>query len=301
MTLPWAVRVIGFGDAFRDWGIATLQALAATSGTAAEIVEVSPGDMPDDGALVVVFMDDVTQVLRQMIAAGHETMSATRAVTAMLAALEPSLGVPGRVLVRRTAEFDVAAACGLLMERLPAAARHTALPDIAALPLPPQWEPLLGGQALALARQILAPMARVVSGETASIVFPLACFYSGNHPDEIAAPLMTLAGPRRPLYYGPYFHLPRGQWRVAVQLLLLEGLTGAELSVDVFAERELARVRLDPREPGLFQIWLSFANDDPHRAVEFRVWVERGAIEGTIGLRHITLQRIAPTGGSGGR
>ena len=290
------VRVFGVAGAFRDWGVVILQALTTARSEEFDIVVVdvrSPvaTDVANDTAIVM--LDDVSQILAGFLAEGLEPMAAVRIVTERLSLLEPAINMPGALLVRRTEAFDVTAVLRMFAALLFGDNCHIRNDVMERLPPLPGWRPLVGGQALTLCRQILAPMAVLVAGNEAVVVLPLACFLSGNHTDELAAPLMELSGPRRPIYYGPYFHLPGGQWRAATQLLILEGLPKTELSVEFVSGDHVSKVRMEPSQAGLFEIWLSFRIEDPAVPFEFRIWVEHGAIEGIIGLRHITLHRLS--------
>lgn len=301
------VRVVGLGDAFLAWGAPLLQRLGDATGQFLAIVPpgkisfhepLSPwpdqeGASSESSPLTVVLLDDTSQILLEMMRFGWDPMGAVQHITMWLASLQPVLEGPNALLVRRRQALDAASIWRMIEQPLlDACGGGVGLPH-ETIPGLPGWTALTSPQGLALNRQVLSPLADIIAGGSTEVVLPLACFYSGNHQGELAAPLMELAGPRRAVYFGPYYHLPTGRWQAAVQLLVLGGSAPCELLVDVFAETDLAKLEFELREPGLFQVSLAFEVVHAQKPIELRVWVNRGAIEGYVGLRHVTLNRVA--------
>jgi hypothetical protein len=148
--------------------------------------------------------------------------------------------------------------------------------------------------AIDLARQALAPLINLVGGATREPIFwPLSCFYWGDHPGEAAPPIVDLLGPRRTLYYGPYFHVPRGRWRVDVQLFFSDDVRDTNFVIDVVtgmhSDVELAKVWIRPPGGGLFLASFPAIIERPEEKIEIRVRLDRGAIEGQVGLRQVAL------------
>jgi hypothetical protein len=242
-----------------------------------------------------VFLDSPLRALHELLGAGVETIAAARMLTSTLAPLPDVLRAGGALLVRRTPDLDLAATrraiashLGLPVPPGPLAAESAV--DLAA------GTPALSGQPLALLRQVLIPLQDFATDAASGpIVWPLACFYNGDQVNELAPPLIELAGPARVLYYGPYFHLPRGRWRVDVQFFFSSEARNAPLAVEVTDSDTLARVSMRPTRGGVFQASFPLAVTQPEKQIEVRVWLMRGAIEGQVGLRQVVFSPVEVT------
>jgi hypothetical protein len=290
--------VVGLPGAFSQWGVSLIREMLAAAGSASAVVLLHQapalGYPREQGSRCVVLLDEPDRALAELTAQGMEPMAATRHLTAWLAPLPGLLGEPGTFLVARAALADMAALrSGLAAHLLP----HGPWPDgamaaesaIDATAPGPQ----LSGQALALARQVLRPMAEHAAGRRGvPIVWPLTCFYAGDHLDEVAPPLVDVVGPARVLYYGPYFHLPAGNWRVDVQFFCSETLAGALLGVEIFSDRELARASVRPSHGGLFQASFPLVTQRPEERIEARIWLLAGVLDGQLGLRQVVFQPV---------
>jgi hypothetical protein len=328
-TATGFVRVIGFPGTFSDWGLACVRQILQADGHTTQIMPLDqePRDPADPAAVRVlfghgpavtrtgsapartlVFLDHPAWPLHELLARGCEPVEAARALTATLAPLKAILREDGVLLVRRTHGMDLAATRSLIAAHI---AGILALPpdraaDPAFDPAPvsaPDCPPIdtsgtvppIAGQALTLLRQTLTPMADFVTGAAREpIVWPLASFYSGDHPSELASSFLDVAGPSRVLYYGPYFHLPRGHWRADVQLLVSGNMHDKLLAVDVFSNVELARHEFKPAQGGLLQASLPFVVGRLEERIEVRVQMLEGAIEGHLGLKQVVLRPVDP-------
>jgi len=321
-NLP-GLRVLGFPGAFVAWGVECVRQILASNGYAPQISpldQVSPDsdDAAADAAVAVhillghgpvmtpagtmasaklptiVFLDTPAWPVHELLSSGQDPMDAVRMLTATLAPLAAVLREDGVLLLRRTREMDLSATQSAIASHLSAtrplpSGVLAACATIDTSSPPPQ----LVGQALSLTRQVLTPLTNLVTGAAHdTLVWPLACFYSGDYPGELASPLMEVVGPARVLYYGPYFHLPRGRWRAEVELFVSGTMRDKMLAIDVFAGEELARRQFRPADGGLLLVSLSFVVDRAEDRLEMRVWLLAGAIEGYLGLRHVSLHPV---------
>jgi hypothetical protein len=135
-----------------------------------------------------------------------------------------------------------------------------------------------------------------------------AGLFSGHFPSEVVWPVslftcpdvahwrepIDLTGPARAVMYGPYLHLPPGDWVARVEFEIDEALSGVEAGTDVFISEVLVeKVFLMPAK-GIFAYELSFAVSDPRHAVEIRLFTKRSAIEGRLLVRTVTVRPGTP-------
>ena len=296
------VRVIGMPGGFAERGLAWVCQILEHAGHAPQVVPLADaapgwrigfGHVPPaapPGGRVVVFLDSLPAVLTPLLRQRNDTLDAVRELTGFLAPLPSLLQALGVLVVRREPGMDVAAtrqaiARHLLPDRDPPA---TAMPCEAGFD-PAALDPAPSGQPLALLRQVLAPMLAFAEGAREPIVWPLCCFYAGDHPGELAPPIVETLGPARILYYGPYFHLPPGRWQVDVQLFFANDIPDSILSAELYAQDVLAQVEMHPQYGGLFQGGMSMTVPRADHGIEFRLWIRFGALSGHLGLRQVLL------------
>lgn len=127
-----------------------------------------------------------------------------------------------------------------------------------------------------------------------NVEWPRDLFFSCN--DGNAAPeLIDLTGPARFLIWGPYLHLPGGDWTAKVAFEVADNFSGSQLQADIYDGQSIlvvARTEL-PRQ-GVFSFELPFAVHEPHQKIELRICLAQGAIEGKFGLRSVSLLRTEP-------
>jgi hypothetical protein len=310
------LRVIGFPGTFTDRGFACVRHILESNGYAVLVTPLDhvPGDA-DDGAPTVrvlfghgpiiaetgavpsrtiVFLDTPARPFHELISSGFDAVDAARVLSATLAPLPLILAGDGVLLVRHAPGLESATVqsgiahhiSSLVAQMLEPAADcpqiYTALP-----------EPRVVGQALALLRQAVTPLVNFVTGMGREpVVWPLACFYAGDFPDELASSFIEVVGPARILYYGPYFYLPRGRWRADIQLIVSGNMHDKKLAVDVYAGVALARHAFKPAQGGLLQASLIFVVERAEDRIEVRVELLEGAIEGYLGLKQVLLYPI---------
>jgi hypothetical protein len=146
----------------------------------------------------------------------------------------------------------------------------------------PQDAPIAEAKAV---QAILAPAyAAIATGEAGRIVWPRACFFDGDRPGAIAPPWIEVAGGARILFYGPYLHLPRGRWRLTVQLAFSDDLDKTSFSIEVVCGGIKARGRIKPAASGTFYAAFPFEHDTPAEPVEVRIATDHGSIFGRMAL-----------------
>lgn len=117
--------------------------------------------------------------------------------------------------------------------------------------------------------------------------------------DRVGAPIsapfeevIELVGPARVLCYGPYFHLPPGDWILNSSFEVNDNYSGNELLIEILAGHEtlVHRPALLPAQGNYF-FEVPFTVTEPRNRIEFRLWTRQGAIEGTLALKKIEVSR----------
>jgi hypothetical protein len=164
------------------------------------------------------------------------------------------------------------------------------------------YEPLDGAQSLfsekelAMIGGVLGPLVQMSYRDDAGpIVWPIDAFLSGDSPDRPAALVADLTGGARILYYGPYFNLPAGSWKVRMMVGFSAGAIRTPFSIEVYGGQLLAHATMVPEAKGVFHASFGFGHDNPSEPVEIRVRTDRGAIEGRLafGSVEFSLERLA--------
>ena len=294
-----AFRVAGFVGPFRDWGVQALRELLAQTGHDLVIVDHLTDDHPAVQMLVgldhashhselplAAFIDAPGQALQALVASGGDEIGHTREMTAVLAGLSHLSSRANAVTIRRDYADDLPGTTKLLIDFLGLAGG-----DI--VPAPPASLEL-GALTRQIAAELLTPMTdSVVSGVRQSFLLPRDCLLCRTH--DPAAPVVDVAGPARPLYFGPFFHFPAGSWQVELELWFSDDVGDASFAAELFTGVLLSRARMRPGRGGWFRAEFPVQIDHPEIPIELRIWVERGAIEGRMGLRQIKFVPVTPT------
>ena len=128
----------------------------------------------------------------------------------------------------------------------------------------------------------------IPGGARSTITWMYDVFYSGDHPGEPAPLLADVVGPARVIFYGPYFHLPDGDW-------LLRGTFGFSDEVsDLSFMFELLRPHhvisagwIQPKRQGLFKVEIPISLSVAEHPLEVRLHNRTGAIEGRVGMAKV--------------
>ena len=122
--------------------------------------------------------------------------------------------------------------------------------------------------------------------------WPVYALLRPEFPEQMTIGPIELTGPARYIYFGPYFALPAGAWRVDISLEVQGCYSDNQIAIDIFAVRILAIVtaRLPPN--GVYGCQIRFQVEDPSRPIEVRIQLVTGAIEGVMCLHAIALHRL---------
>lgn len=158
-----------------------------------------------------------------------------------------------------------------------------------------EWRKSLSAPDQALIESIAEPLRNQIKGEPVwTLTWPrslFACSDVENPPDAE----VSLLGPARTIFFGPYLHLPRGDWTASFIFSVKDAEAFNELSVDIFSNMQdiLAKAPIELAGEGYFRADLPFTVSEPGFPLEARVMLARGAIEGRLGLEKIDITRVA--------
>lgn len=134
-------------------------------------------------------------------------------------------------------------------------------------------------------RAVLDPLAAMAQGAFHQpIVWPVGVFLYGDRPDEPAPPVVSIIGPARTLIYGPYFHLPPGEYRVEIVMAFSGRIDDIPFSLEMHGGSRLGRFWIHPRPSGEYVGRFRLRHENPADPIEIHLRNERGAIEGELAL-----------------
>lgn len=244
-------------------------------------------DEPADAAQYLDggFKCGVTQALRQ-ISASYSLISVAAPARRRLI-IQRRSGLKTATVMREIANF---LQLQLTPEALLRAAHEDEQPDVT---FESTLERAVAGYASApLASESLIEVAKVVgeifdytlNGGDCAVVWSRESFFSGDKPNETAPLVAPVTGGARIIYYGPYFHLPSGEWETRVIFGFSNDIYGTPFAVEVWGGTLLGKARIRPEHGGIFSLQFSIRHEHPENAIEVRVLNEEGAIEGQIAL-----------------
>ena len=273
--------------------------------------EWAKGDTP-----ILLCLDDPVDSVRFLKQIGQgSTLDALRMETAAAAAFPALRSHPLLMILHRFTEAPAAAIVDAILDHLklplpmeqrealhrkyigPAegdasleAALRFSVPDHAPLGEP---QTLLDAKEIAIVGDVLSPLLPMSFRDSPGpVVWPIEAFFSGDRPNSPAALVTDLTGAARILYYGPYFYLPAGVWKVRMMVGFSAGARSMPFSVEVYAgEQPLAVATLVPEDKGVYQATFNFRHDLVETPVEVRFRTDRGAIEGRVALGRVEFSR----------
>ena len=149
---------------------------------------------------------------------------------------------------------------------------------------------ILSPQEHSLVTDVLEPAFHfAATGDRSGLTWPHACLLSGDNPGQPAPAILDLTGPARVLVYGPYLHIPPGHWTAQAKFAFSPSSRGTKLALEFHGISQLARCSFTVEQPGVFQIDLPVHIPSAREAIELRLVLEHGAIEGHLGLDGIQL------------
>jgi hypothetical protein len=104
---------------------------------------------------------------------------------------------------------------------------------------------------------------------------------------------LDISGGSRILIYGPYVHLPPGEWSARVALGFSKEAVGYTFFVDVFAGAQIGVTRVQPASAGIFDAEVTFSLERPHdTGIEIRVVIGEVAKAGQLAFGHVVLTPV---------
>ncbi len=108
---------------------------------------------------------------------------------------------------------------------------------------------------------------------------------------------IDLIGPPRVLIYGPYMHLPNGEWEAEIDFKVTDCFSNNELMIDaaVFLDGKILsnpRINFTAPKSGFFKVRLKFQSEPTVATLEIRFYLTNGAIEGIFELVKVLVKRV---------
>jgi len=255
----------------------------------------------------LVFADDIVEAVRHVRQAhSMSTFQALRPVCAGVVLARPFAASPHGLVIRR----DMA---GTTAEILTALLRHFGLdlpgdtareicgqigadcPSLgeALHRLAPAESALEEGDET-LIGQVLGGLQDLEHGPPGEVSWPRQCFLMGDRPDTTPPVALAVTGRARIIYYGPYYHLPRGRWAARMAIGFSQDIRGMPFSIEVHSTELLGKARILAERGGIFSLNFEIVVSAPHEPIEVRIMNEQGAIEGHMGLVGIDFTQWRP-------
>lgn len=133
---------------------------------------------------------------------------------------------------------------------------------------------------------------KILKGQVASLTWPQESFLLADKGGEPATGEIDLVGQARCLVYGPYFHLPAGEWNVRFFLDIDQNIYGQIFTIEIYSEDVLGKIRVRPSGTGSFTAETAFRIERPKAPIEIRLFTETGSIEGSIAHWHVELSPV---------
>ncbi|MBB4952241.1 hypothetical protein H4S14_000283 [Agrobacterium vitis] len=111
--------------------------------------------------------------------------------------------------------------------------------------------------------------------------------------DHVLRQPIEMLGPARFLVYGPYLHLPAGDWEITLPLEITENLSGNWIDVDVINEIVLHAESFKLPVSGRMALILKFSISESRVPVNIRIFQRQGAIEGKLQIGDILIRNLA--------
>jgi hypothetical protein len=147
-------------------------------------------------------------------------------------------------------------------------------------------------------QELLREQARGFEGHVQhNAYWPAGILLEGRPPYGLVQGPIELVGPARLLAFGPYMHLPPGRWRAEYAFEAVVHGAGDLYGFDVTADSEVkfnTQGMID--RSGLYRIQCEFEIEDAASPVEFRCFLNEGAIGGYFEPKGVTLCRISSIG-----
>lgn len=122
------------------------------------------------------------------------------------------------------------------------------------------------------------------------IVWPGTICANGDQRGQMMARTMDLTGPARILSFGPYLHLPAGEWTAEMRFQIADNWSKNELMMEITTGSDVLATGKSPLPTnGLFSMALPFMVTSGELPLEVRSTLMKGAIEGEFRLLDVVL------------
>jgi hypothetical protein len=123
------------------------------------------------------------------------------------------------------------------------------------------------------------------------LAFPKQLF-STSSAASVSKDIVDLCGAARFIVWGPYLFLPVGHWRADVEFEVVDNLSGNEIEADITIGRTVATTgRFELPVMGIYKFCMYFKVTEVKLPVEVRFQTMKGAIEGRMALRSVSINR----------
>jgi hypothetical protein len=112
---------------------------------------------------------------------------------------------------------------------------------------------------------------------------------------------IDLTGPARLLLYGPFLHLPKGNWTATIALEVHGNWSGNVLKIDAYYEGIIGEWQCELPANGAYAFEIPLNVPEPRHPLQIRFYITQGAIEGVFDLKHIDLRRTGETNSNAAR
>ena len=153
---------------------------------------------------------------------------------------------------------------------------------------------VIGADEATIVRQVLSPLVLgAISADIGPITWSSKVFLFGDRPNEVAPAVADVTGAARILYYGPYFHLPPGDWKARFLIAFSPEIRGTPFRLIVYCGGDaIAKVLLRPSEGGAFEGLFTMRHTTPARSIEIHFMNDEGTIEGQVAFGQMIFSRV---------
>lgn len=260
-------------------------------------------DNPDDAivrhlpvAPIVGFIEAPAQVASYLhLERGLQWQECLRLTSLVFSSLESLYIRPGTLLVKRAAGIQIEelakSICLHLRIPIPGGFSGTLEDDLLRY-YPLAKETKLPGSTAA-SEAIYESYRGLLSKKSADVfTWPRELFFDTS-PHSPNWQKIDFVGPARILFFGPYLYLPTGLWRANLAFEVNDNRSGNSVVVDVFSDAVLAHGEVTLPEAGNFIVALDFECTESTKPLEFRLRLDRGAIQGSLEVKGVTLNRLS--------
>lgn len=134
-----------------------------------------------------------------------------------------------------------------------------------------------------IARDVLKPLdGSIMRTPIREMIWPLQTFLLADKEGANIVSEIELVGRARCVVYGPYFHLPPGEWTARFSLRIDNEIYGQIFTIEIHNSELLSKIRIRPSQTGSFVADAQFLVERAKEPIEIRLFTESGAIEGSI-------------------